>query len=431
MSVDRYKNISHTRFFSKLKVPIINQSDMMIFLTSQIHLSFVISDDNVASIISCTDLTSQKLDAIFLLIMSVKKFQNEITTIFQEVLLSTLPESNTDFIKTFINCFIKILIGCLEANGSEDNTLIICDHAMNNCIDIFTLNDNLGKDMEEDIENYLKNNMEKIIEAFHKIHQKWEFALPTFLKSTVGILEEIMQTTSESDNLQSYIDSNISLISDLDNDPDIQIYYEYGNPEICNFDKSHREYFTSTQNQCENDEIILNIANVNLNEIGMEIVPEYNIMHISIVECILSLHLDDSIQNITDKIIFALETERDTPGYINKYDHDTLYNYYIIVSIANNISINYDKMITILKENGMIPTFPQSILLPLLSRIYNVTISLYDHTFNVLHFDNVIRFDAYPIDLSIYQNRQGCYFIIRNICKNIDQSYSSGDIIDV
>lgn len=221
---------------------------------------------------------------------------------------------------------------------------------------------------------------------------------------------------AESDaNLNGNIDSdtNSDINSDITDDNEYNPYYEY-NP--CDKYSPYSSYNSvSDNNSYGNMQLIIS----SLGSIGFELVKTSwgTIQSYGLSGYFACIGLVTESTEIANVVHNVLVSERNAIGYIDIYDDMTLADRFLLVCIANDLDICYDKFIAHIEQHGKLPLeYPVEIILRIISRYYDIAITIFDSNLNLLEITNGFNPDS-PI-IYMYQHSMDLYYNIRPITQS-------------
>lgn len=482
-----YKNIENSIFFSTMDYKPISSYTMYKFI--KIHNGHNFIDKNhIKKICLYGDMTTIQLDTLFILtryMMSLytKIIKNMVIECKKSaILFKNAPKElikiiqNTNFAKNLsyntinnldndisFDKFIKAVSDSLEL---MINTQSYFDQ--NNNIDLSNLlNDNVKRYFIEN-SDILENYVKIIYEKFKKIIDNKSHKIKV-------IIDLCGKEIDSSDNmiLNNFIKSHLQIVPNYINDRILKKYYkfmeffyqydkyityekdfmsntsDYENNlmfNTSNYDKIYDDFDDINDYSCfypndqkntyhENESSYKNIReniNIKLNKIGFQIdSSQENLLNNSLLDCFVQRGFVNNSKEIISLICNILLTERDTIGYLNKYEKMSLIEYFNLIAIANDITISYDNFVQNMIGTTNIPiNYPLEIIMRILSRVYNIKITFFTNQLLPLIIDNYLyeNFNC----IYIYQYSSISYLNIvpleSNISKNILTKNDRSDI---
>ena len=138
-------------------------------------------------------------------------------------------------------------------------------------------------------------------------------------------------------------------------------------------------------------------ANSELLKIGYKVAGDNYYLYP--IDCFVQHGLANNRREIISLILFNMSHERDTTGFINKYDAITLVDYFTMICIANDIQTSYDTFLIDLQNESVSIHFPPEILFRIISRIYNVIVIFYTGTLTKIVIDNALEDNTRIIEI--------------------------------
>ena len=231
------------------------------------------------------------------------------------------------------------------------------------------------------LENFIKENL------FLEPNYKTDLVLVDYYTSIAAYINDIIQesTTQDSSNMYS-LEYN-------------ELLKKYTNDTTATYYQPTNQFYNTTSSNT-----VVTSANLSLAKIGYQIVkPTINSLIHGIDKCFIQQGLVSNTKEVALFVYQIMSTERDTLGYTNKYDAMTLYDHFILVSIANDVTISYDLFMTMIIKTETIPfEYPTEILLRILSRICNVNIMFYSNKLTCIAIDNTPETNTITIDIFQY-----------------------------
>ena len=231
------------------------------------------------------------------------------------------------------------------------------------------------------LENFIKENL------FLEPNYKTDLVLVDYYTSVAEYINDIIQESSQHDNSDIYSLGYNELLK------------EYENDNVINYSQKTNQFHNATSS-----ENMVISANLKLSKIGYQIVkPTINSWMHGLDNCFIQQGLASNTKEIASFVYYIMSTERNTPGYTNKYDTMTLYDHFMLVSIANDVQTSYDLFMAMILKAETIPfEYPTEILLRILSRICNVNIVFYSNRLTCITIDNASETNANTIDIFQY-----------------------------
>jgi hypothetical protein len=415
-----YKHINESLYFSAMKYKPESVNDMydFIFLHNG-HNFFEKKHIQLACVFS--SMKTIQLDAFFILARCMDYFYRKITddiVIFVGEAFRTLDNLPNELLKIthdekFLRDFSEDLMEYMRSDITLDKFIYV---VVNSLEGMFDTQPYLNPININESDNQLKNNMSKY---FLEYAPKLNKFIKTIYDKTISELNKILPigniilqlcgkkniVEGEEKILAEFIKSNIQLVPNFTTDNIILDYYEH----IFNL------YNIDTSNQQHSSQNIKQQINSKLITIGYEMYDiQKNLWFHSILDCFVECGFAKDNKEISIAIYHILFTEKNTIGYVNKYEYMSLFDYFVLVSIANDISSSYEKFMKEIGATYRIPfDYPMEIIMRILSRLYNVTIIFYTNKLTCMVIDNCLEINSNNI--AIYQYSPDAFYTITPI----------------
>lgn len=430
MISNKYKNIHKSILFNNMNFPPENLGQMYFFIYCHKGVEFL-NHVKISTICDFYDINDLQLDTLFILlrvIVNLYKSTKEtmIKFIYEKIL--SLPNLIPEFVKLCEKTkFIKILIDEIfkEITIANDHNYIqnITALQLYQIFDSVVLNlakksvffnpytiSNANLDYRNKLLNYIYSNkalFEKIIDNFHIELLEKTINLIQIGNIILDLCSKKELNIQDTNYLKSFCNMHIKLIPKYNHDKILKKYYEL-NTQNVNSNNGDLSYFLYKNN---NQFSHIHNINIALAKIGYKSIT--NISYINPSDFFVDYGLVKNKQEFTSLILSTMINEKNTPGFVNKYDTITLTDYFTMICIGNNIDTSYDMFINKMK-NEIIPNeFPLEILLRIISRVYNIIVILYTNNLTKVIIDNTLYDDIQIIEM--YQSSENLlYHIIPN-----------------
>lgn len=425
MELPIYQNINDTIFLSMLNNRPYTIKRMKYLIKS--HNGIKLLESKWDIVCQNTKMSKLQLDALFILIRYLHHtydiIKNEIVKTAKDnmVIFQNTPEdftklsNNEDFYQEMVDDTM------FDINDKTTSESFFCTFLTT--MDLILkyspyLKPYDDKDMnwyfEQHILQYFENNDELLKNYVQKLYEKISDKLSTIKKNSIKILDicakEVI-TDDEKKYLNSLIGLGVNLKINYSKDQALEYYYDMVIDEFDSEDTEPKPNHPNTYWYTSNSQNSVKLQNQKLSQIGYEIVclENSNWFH-GLIDCFVEQGFADSKTIITN-ILYILYNERDSIGYTNKYDTLTLYDHYILITIANDINLSFDQSIQQILESSRIPIeFPTELTMRILSRLYNVKITFYLENLSCIELDNCISDN--PKQMTIYQFHLDFYYNI-------------------
>jgi len=454
-----YTNINGSAYFSRMKYVPINPCDMAEFIyLHNDNIFFEYTD--IAAARKFKNMSVLQLDTLFILLRHVSHFYKNLTNVVAIHIaekINIFTEAPTELVNIFnkLNFFRDFSSCILKKNKygtSMDDFIGIVGDYLEKIIRIHIKYNNDAKQNTQvagstlnEIREYLTLNIKKLEEFIKALYEIIYLEISKVLPNNTKILKLCSKNILEDNDkicLVMFIQEYIHLVPDYDNDVILKEYYEfikdirsreddwennsinagdamfnnywYNNPNVFQHNNSTSKIF---QHNLENE---TKSINEKLLKIRYQLADDkIQFWTHSIANCFVEKGLEKNTQEIARVVCQTMINEKDTVGYTNKYDDMTLFDNYVLVTMANDINLSYDSALEQLIQLSMIPfDYPIEILLRILSRIYCVDIIFYSsnlvplfinnslgeqniiaiYQYNLDSFYNIISIDQQPLD---------------------------------
>ena len=428
-----YINIDETEFFASMLSLPVSEKIMKEFINFH-RGSKLLSQDKIINVCNFVGMSALQLDVVFVLARCMEHYYEYISSKmcecahvhFNKIFNNIGPEYQLLFDNPgFYMELADHLMHDLDDSTSYDKFL----SDFTKTFDFMLSYSKTFKDMDSmcktALQNYLIHNPQRLQLYTKILYQEVGGEIRNMLPSGNRLLD-LCSTPIVDDQarteLVNFIEHNHAMASnDLQNEETYKVYYFvlydehkdiYGyDPDLKKFWDKHMggDTFYPSHTCYFNTPIDKNTANQKLLPHGYQIIEtNTNSWMNTIVDCFVEYGFAQNRQEICMYIGCVLESERYTPGYTNKYDTTTLYDHYVLVSLANENSTSYDRSIQQIMGQSNIPyDYPIEILLRILSRIYNVNIVFITYNLTSIFVDNSI-YDN-PKQIAIYQYNPDSY----------------------
>jgi hypothetical protein len=427
-----YVNLKRS-YFVNLKYFPSTSFDMETFVLS--HPGFnLFRAQEIYDMCSSYTISSTQLDAIFVLCRYVNHVVDDIEKIFCDLIENGfvgLPScdllANISTKKLFRNVFEH-----LHQPVSFDD--FMCD-MLEHIVKIIGISDNKINDQLFD---YFDKNDDAITNLFRTIYDKLYLIINTFLPQGYQLMKLCgkQATIKEEMILSNFIDANIDLIPKSYNDDKIfkQFYVDIAEQHIDPFsyrgrsmtqgDKLRQMYnddgwnfndiyggFNSETTPQKTFENMKTTIDNTVNKIGYQIANEsITSYYHGFVKCLIEHNLISSEADLTRIIVSIFVKERNTIGYVDKYDTILLIDHYTIISMVNGINLSYDEFINQLIKYRVLPwNSPMETIMRVISRYFGVIINFYSEQLINLLIDNTVS-EIPNNTITIYQHGMDQYY---------------------
>jgi hypothetical protein len=479
-----YSNIQKTRFLSKLSIIPRNSYEMLWFLTGHMGYNIFFSKEKVYSLMLHYDISELQLDAFLILAKYVHKSYKSLRDILRTIIIDSFsifdkkmdeqlsivknPKFLGDLSERFVcsinnikmtqQIFMDIMTKAIQCSIESEFERKIYDEEDF----IFSQGKRHDKELtlfQEKFINYLKENLTQTEKFFSVIYEKFVIEFDKILpvvQPIINICSKRSVVTEEEQVLKEFISHYLNLLDDVDDN--MKIFYKFmqnmrsdidyepyflDNEDFekmfcdCygvnteNFALSYVESYPNSHNNEKSKTIYhgnknLEHANEHLSSIGYYAINNTQKLWMHMIEdCFVEHGFASNTNEIARLVYHVMSTEKDTCGFTNKYDTITLYEHFVIISIANNIDYSYEYFMSLLSTYEKIPfEYPIEFLMRILSRCYDVNILFYSGKLMEFFIDNALLDEAK--NLHIYQESMDTFYNIVPIgsgfCKLYDPS---------
>lgn len=440
-----YVNIGHSNLYKKLDVLPDSENKLSTFILMHNGCSNFL--EKINTICGNKNMTILQLDSLFIL----ARYVHYHYAIIKKKIFNFIKDN----FAIFNGCPVKF-----DDLYDSDNIIFfeyIVQYIVENLLDspnFYKFKNDILEKIKSDFQIVISNNIKgKILNYFlnvknntyiEKFFSEFYKYYISETKNIIIIVNKVLEICSKNiicDNdklfLQIFIDNNLNLVPNFQTDIIIQDYYMYVEDiEDEKNDNNLREEdinFNKIEIYSENKSHVDNI-NQKLSSCGMKLENnKTNLWMHSILDCFIGKQLFSSKDDAINLIIYVFIVEKDTIGYINKYDISTLFDCYSMVAIANGINITYQEMIAYLQLRKRMPIeYPIEIILRIFSRILEIKIILYTSNLTKIEIDNSL--EPCKKEISIYQHSIDHYYNIIPISnENINEELYNdiNDIVEI
>lgn len=444
-----YKNMAAFTLFYALDVPPFTEELMELYIKT--HDGYQFLDPNlIEQVWKFREMSIEQLNTFFVLLRTINYFYKKIHENLIKIVMHNLGmfdngSIDLTFFKNpnFINKFSEKLL-------KESDFIMMKKDCDLNMItgEIQLILDIMDPKIGIKIHSCLKDNCDKFNHFARILHNSimldLDILVPvgnkilnlcakkdlsvndkSFLKifmeeNIVHIPKEPLNSYDKDDLIESYHqfvvltynnNSQDDMYNDIYNDVYNDVYSDVYNDV---YNDMHDDVYGTNQKSDKNYqglEIIENNANKRLSTIGYQIfMGENNKWIHDVIDCFIEHGFVSDRKEIASLIYHAMITNRNTPGYTNKYDEMTLYDHYILISIANDNVTSFDLSMEKILNNSDIPIeFPIEIILRIISRLYNINIVLYPENLKPIFISNAL---TDPKEIGIYRATADNYYNI-------------------
>ena len=436
MSIDNktvsYSNMVNTKYFSLMKYHPATASDMLDFTSMFIGLNFF-DGKKIDRICNFYDATALQLDSFFVVLRSTGNdyniMENNITKVATEtfgVFNNFPPNIHNFFIKNdFFAVFTSYILGEMDYETNCHNFCKIVFKSfvaetnyfqcMNNSKDTnqLRLEKKQCQLIRERLMNFFQTNIDDTQIYINILHQEINAEINKLTSIGNNILDlcsKQILTDNDQGILESFLKENNKYVPDFESDEILIGYYQF----VIDNENAAVTINPTTTNPTTNPTIhtinnTITTANSKLATFGYEIVYNNCGWIHTLQDCFVEHGFAVDSTSVAKIVYYVLMTERDTPGYLNKYDDMTTYDRFTLVSIANDSEISYDTFVYKIEQLGKIPyEFPVEILLQLLSRYYDINIFLFTEG-QIININNVLD-NKNPKHINVYRYSYDSYY---------------------
>jgi hypothetical protein len=209
-----YQNIHFSEYFQSANKSIETMHDMIAFIASQISYD-ISSDDNVLDLIGDQFLTGAQLDAIFILIHLIKKFEQKLVEVMTEAC-----DTDQDFYREVNVLVVKKLK--LDTTFEAYTQIFI-----EACVQIL----NMHSKNKTTIVEIIQYNSESLSQTINATFSEWDSLAQSFypeLSQTIG------RISSDPEYVDIYLDEN--RLVNFDYDAELASYHESTNMSSADLD---------------------------------------------------------------------------------------------------------------------------------------------------------------------------------------------------
>jgi hypothetical protein len=401
----RYAYSKNSEYFSKMIAPVsCREMIRFIYMHDGIHL---FDTSIIKKICESYYMSGLQLDAFFILARYTHQFFSSLKSVinnFWEKEIGTIP---------LINLMPHEMKDIVYSTDFQEK---IIEYTFDN-LSTRTTKETFIEDFVEDIyyyfdqneyydDSFIKENILSLTPLISTLYEKIFTEVNILLlaaKNILSLCEKTLLTPSEELALENFINSTRTVVPvDYATDSIMKQFSDYVRREYAYDDV----YYGRPENS----------ANILLSKIGFEVanigtVSNQLYMH-SIVACFVEHNFVTDSLDITKLILHTLINERCTPAYANKYDNMTLYEHYVLISMANDSKFTYDSVINKIGATNKIPLeFPVEIILGILGRLFNIIIELYSEKLTLITIDNSLDYTTAHL-ITIFQYTSDDYYNI-------------------
>jgi hypothetical protein len=368
-----YQNVSFSQHFQSMKKPVNSMHDMIAFIASQISYDMS-SDDDVLDLIGDQLLTGAQLDAIFILINTIKNFEKKLVNVMAEA------------------CNVQ---------QSWDLTYMMFDHSFFRevCFNVIkqikldttyeTYEQFFSKAFMQSFDLYFSKF--KITDVFHKpnVLRRIQLDQDTFNQI-------VSATFTEWDSLaQGFYPEISQILSNIKTDPEyVNVYLEINQLVYFDYDSELSSYYDGTNDMSANlngnsappshdwSKILSGFAELKVTSPRQQL----NLSELSEIANINNLEFDPQQSSYTfdglievlcaqfdydfwDEFINRFENTCDDHYFVCQSDESTLRQCAEMMCIANDIPYDFDDLLSKLSNQDIhSKTFPVEILFRILSQ---------------------------------------------------------------
>jgi len=420
-----YHNISKTHFFSRIKYVPCDNTEMMDFIMLQDGHNFF-KKSNWKHLTLYHDATSLQLDAFFILLRSINHYYDQMLNLLKITMresVSIFTDTVEELIKVsehpeFFSTISRYILDDLHYNFNAETFKNTAAYALDSVFNYSSIvrpyNDTLlDEKFQATIVEYIKSHARQAELFFRMTYDRLITKLNLILPMGQNIIELCSKQINNNEILvlENFVKKYSYLEPDYNNDPILVNYYYYMEESIRNTNRTNCNS-TYITNFYEN---FIRLVDARIANIGYQIVkPIKNSWLHGIDDCFVQCGFASNTKEIAYTVYNIMAIERDTSAYTNKYEDMTLHDHFYLISVANDVEIQYDTFLNLILQKGKIPyEYPIEILLRILSRLYNVIIVLYSDTLMRILIDNALDPNARTINMVQYTSET--YFNIVTI----------------
>lgn len=276
------------------------------------------------------------------------------------------------------------------------------------------------------LEKYLLYNtttVKKYFElVYHDITQENNKFIST-VKNILPLCSKLDLSIDETKELEQFVELNKSL--EECNNSVLEDFYDYMDDMTDSkwLDNYHYDAGSYRPNDFQtNGSIFYNnyssymndpkeLANKNLEKISMKVGGcTIDKCTRNVLYCFIEHGFFQTEKDACDLLLTIFSTERDTLGYVNKYDTLSLYDYYTMVAMANDIYLTYEMFMNKLFTYRYLPIdYLPEIIMRVLGRYLNVVVQLYTYNLTPTVIDNAFD-NSQTQYMTIYQYSPDIYY---------------------